>query len=114
MSLLKLVRRIDGREGAFRCVNGNCPLSLTVAFVIERERGLDYAVGTIRNICGFGITTVIGRSNSGYFSARGVINGKDGTAKSTVVLRSLLINLNVTFLQLVNCIDSDYIVLWPS
>ena len=67
VALLEFVRGIDGRKCTFCCVNGNCPLSLTISLIIERERRLDYAIGSVRNICGFGIATVIGRSNSGYF-----------------------------------------------
>ena len=107
VALFEFVRCIDGRESTFCSVNGDCPLSLTISLIVERERRLDHAIGSVRNICGFSITTVIGRSNGGNFGARGVIDSKYCTAKSTVVLRSFFINLNVTFFQLVNCIDSD-------
>ena len=67
VALFKFIRRIDGRESTFCSVNGNCPLSLTISLIVERECCLDYSIGSVRNICGFGITTVIGRSNGGYF-----------------------------------------------
>ena len=107
VAFLKLVRCINRCESTLSCIDGYCPLSLTVTLIVERERGLDYAIGTVRNICGFSITTVVGRSNGGYFGAGGVIDGEDSTAKCCIIFQCLLINLNVTFLQLVNCIDSD-------
>ena len=107
VALFKFIRRIDGRERTFCSVNGNCPLGLTISLIIERERRLDYAIGSVRNIYGFGITTVVGRSNGGYFGTRGVIDGEYCAAKSTVVLRSFLINLNVTFFQLIHSIDGN-------
>ena len=107
VTLLEFVGRVNGREGTLNCVNGYSPLSLTITLVIERERCLDYSIGSVRNICGFGITTVIGRPDGSDLRTGRIINRKDRAAKSSVVLGCFLINLNVTFLQLVNCIDSD-------
>ena len=107
VALFEFVRGIDGRESTFCSVNGNCPLSLTISLIVERECCLDYSIGSVRNICGFRITTVVGRSDGRYLGTCGIIDREDSPAKSCTVYIFLFVDLDVAFFQLIHRVDGN-------
>ena len=59
-------------------INGDLPFRLAVRLIVEREGRFDHSVGAVRNICGFGISTIIGRPNGCYLCAGHIVDCENG------------------------------------
>ena len=79
MTLFESVISIDRCQAAVCGINGDLPFRLTVRLIVEREGRLDHSVGAVRNICGFGISTIIGRPDGRYLCARHIVDCENGS-----------------------------------
>ena len=84
MTLFEPVISIDSCQTAVCGINGNLPFSLNVRLIVEWEGRLDHSVGAVRNICGFGISTIIGWSDSRYLCARHIVDCENGALERLI------------------------------
>ena len=84
MTLFEPVISIDRCQAAVCGINGDLPFRLAVRLIVEWEGRLDHSVRAIRNICGFGIATVIGRSDGRYLCAGHIIDRENGALECLV------------------------------
>ena len=84
MTLFESVIGIDRCQAAVCGINGDLPFRLTVRLIVEWEGRLDHSVGAVRNIRGFGISTIIGRPDGRYLCARHIIDCEDGSLERLI------------------------------
>ena len=84
MTLFEPVIGIDRCQAAMCGINGDLPFRLAVRLIVEWEGRLDHSVGAVRNICGFGISTSIGRPDGCYLCARHIVDRKDGSLERLI------------------------------
>ena len=84
MTLFEPVISIDRCQAAMCGINGDLPLRLTVRLIVEREGRLDHSVGAVRNIRGFGISTVIGRPDVRYLCAGHIVDCENGSLERLI------------------------------
>ena len=84
MTLFEPVISIDRCQAAMCGINGDLPFRLTVRLIVEWEGRLDHSVRAVRNICGFGIATVVGRSDGCYLCARHIVDCENGVLECLV------------------------------
>ena len=87
MTLFEPVISIDRCQAAVCGINGDLPFGLTVRLIVEWEGRLDYSVGAVRNTCGFGISTIIGRPNGCYLCAGHIVDRKAGSLECLIGAR---------------------------
>ena len=78
MTLFEPVISIDRCQAAVCGINGDLPFRLTVRLIVEWEGRLDHSVGAVRNICGFGISTIIGWADGRYLCAGHIVDCENG------------------------------------
>ena len=111
MTLFEPVIRIDRCQAAMCGINGDLPFRLTVRLIVKREGRLDHSVGAVRNICGFGISTIIGRPDGRYLCARHIVDRKDGSLERLIGTGRFFIDLNIALFQLIDGLDRYYAVI---
>ena len=84
MTLFEPVISIDRCQAAMCGINGDLPFRLAVRLIVEREGRFDHSVGAVRNICGFGISTIIGRPNGCYLCAGHIVDCENGSLEGFV------------------------------
>ena len=84
MTLFEPVISIDRCQAAMCGINGDLPFRLAVRLIVEWEGCLDHSVGAVRNICGFGISTIIGRPDGCYLCARHIVDCEDGSLERLI------------------------------
>ena len=78
MALFESVISIDRCQAAVCGINGDLPFRLTVRLIVKREGRFNHSVGAIRNICGFGISAIIGRPDGCYLCAGHIVDCENG------------------------------------
>ena len=84
MTLFESVISIDRCQAAMCGINGDLPFRLAVRRIVKREGRFDHSVGAVRNICGFGISTIIGRPNGRYLCAGHIVDCENGSLEGFV------------------------------
>ena len=111
MPLFEPVIGIDRCQTAMCGINGDLPFRLTVRLIVKREGRLDHSVGAVRNICGFGISTIIGRPDGRYLCARHIVDRKDGSLERLIGTGRFFIDLNIALFQLIDGLDRYHAVI---
>ena len=111
MPLFEPVIGIDRCQAAMCGINGDLPFRLTVRLIVKREGRLDHSVGTVRNICGFGISTIIGRPDGRYLCARHIVDREDGPLERLIGTGRFFIDLNIALFQLIDGLDRYHAVI---
>ena len=111
MPLFEPVIGIDRCQAAMCGINGDLPFRLTVRLIVKREGCLDHSVGAVRNICGFGISTIIGRPDGRYLCARHIVDRKDGSLERLIGTGRFFIDLNIALFQLIDGLDRYHAVI---
>ena len=111
MTLFEPVIRIDRCQAAVCGINGDLPFRLAVRLIVEWEGRLDHSVGAVRNICGFGISTIIGRPDGCYLYARHIVDRKDGSLERLIGTGRFFIDLNIALFQLIDGLDRYHAVI---
>ena len=111
MTLFEPVIGIDRCQAAMCGINGDLPFRLTVRLIVKREGRLDHSVGAVRNICGFGISTIIGRPNGRYLCARHIVDRKDGSLERLIGTGRFFIDLNIALFQFIDGLDRYHAVI---
>ena len=102
MTLFESVISIDRCQAAVCGINGDLPFGLTVRLIVEWEGRLDYSVGAVRNICGFGISTIIGRPDGRYLRTGHIVDCENGAFERLIGAGRFFIDLNIAFFQLID------------
>ena len=102
MTLSEPVISIDRCQAAVCGINGDLPFGLTVRLIVEWEGRLDYSVGAVRNICGFGISTIIGRPDGRYLRTGHIVDCENGAFERLIGAGRFFIDLNIAFFQLID------------
>ena len=105
MTLFESVIGIDRCQAAVCGINGDLPFRLTVRLIVEWEGRLDHSVGAVRNICGFGISTIIGRPDGCYLCARHIVDRKDGSLECLIGAGGFFVDLDIALFQLIDSLD---------
>ena len=105
MTLFESVISIDRCQAAVCGINGDLPFRLTVWLIVEWEGRLDHSVGAVRNIRGFGISTIIGRSDGCYLCARHIVDRKDGSLECLIGAGGFFVDLDIALFQLIDSLD---------
>ena len=111
MPLFEPVIGIDRCQAAMCGINGDLPFRLTVRLIVKREGRLDHSVGAVRNICGFGISTIIGRPDGRYLCARHIVDREDGPLERLIGTGRFFIDLNIALFQLIDGLDRYHAVI---
>ena len=100
--LFEPVIGIDRGQAAVCGINGDLPFALCVWLIVEREGRLDHSVSPVRNICRFGISPVIGRTDGGHFCTRQIVDRENGAFQRSIRFGCLFVDLDIALFQFVD------------